>query len=121
MPNNKEVKSSRDRYSDRLKAKYPDKEYADEEALFSQINEDYDGYDKQLSEYQGREKALSDLFASNPRSAAFLTDWRNGEDPLVGLLRKFGNDLNEALEDPVKQEALAAANKEYAERISKYA
>lgn len=119
MPKNTEVKSNRDKYMERLKAKYPDKEFADDEALFSQTNEDYDGYDKQLEDYRGREKALSDLFASNPRSAAFLTDWRNGEDPIVGLVRKFGDDFKEALEDPEKQEALAAANKEYAERIAK--
>lgn len=119
MPKNTEVKSNRDQHLERLKAKYPDKEYADDEALFGQINEDYDGYDKQLSEYREREKALSDLFASNPRSASFLTDWRNGEDPIVGLVRKFGDDFKAALEDPEKQEALAAANKEYAERIAK--
>lgn len=119
MTNNTEVKSNRERYAERLKAKYPDKEYADDEALFGQINDDYDGYDKELSGYREREKALSDLFASNPRSAAFLTDWRNGEDPIVGLVRKFGDDFKAALEDPEKQEALAAANKEYAERIAK--
>ncbi|MEG2599573.1 MAG: hypothetical protein RSA66_08875 [Muribaculaceae bacterium] len=119
MPNNTEVKSNRDRYSERLKSKYPDKEYSDDEALFGQINDDYDGYDQQLSEYQVREKSLSDLFASNPRSATFLTDWRNGEDPIVAMVRKFGDDFKSALEDPDKQEALATANKEYAERISK--
>lgn len=119
MPKNAEVKNNRSRYAERLKAKYPDKEYADDEELFGQINDDYDGYDKQLSEYQNREKSLSDLFSSNPRSAAFLTDWRNGEDPIIALIRKFGDDFKDALEDPDKQEALAAANKEYAERITK--
>lgn len=119
MPTNTEVKSNRDKYTERLKSKYPDREFADDEALFGQINDDYDNYDKQLSDYQGREKALSDLFASNPRSAAFLTDWRKGEDPIVSLVRRFGSDFKDALEDPEKQEALAAANKEYAERIAK--
>ncbi len=119
MPNNTGVKSNRERYAERLKTKYPDREFADDEALFGQINDDYDGYDKELSGYKEREKALSDLFASNPRSAAFLTDWRKGEDPIVGMVRKFGDDFKAALEDPEKQEALAAANKEYAERIAK--
>lgn len=118
MSKNTEAKSNRDRYTERLKAKYPDEEFADDEALFGQINDDYDSYDNELSGYREREKALSDLFASNPRSAAFLTDWRNGEDPIVGLVRKFGDDFKAALEDPEKQEALAAANKEYAERIA---
>ncbi|MEB3373021.1 hypothetical protein SFC43_05030 [Bacteroides sp. CR5/BHMF/2] len=56
-----EVKSNRERYTDRLKAKYPDKEFADDEALFAQINDEYDGLDKELSGYKEREKALSDL------------------------------------------------------------
>lgn len=119
MPKNTEVKSNRDRYTERLKTKYPDKEFADDEALFGQINDDYDSYDNELSGYREREKAFSDLFASNPRSAAFLTDWRKGEDPIVGMIRKFGDDFKSALEDPEKQEALAAANKEFAERIAK--
>ena len=119
MPKDKEVKSNRDRYMERLKGKYPDKEFADDDALFGQINEDYDSYDNELSGYRDREKALSDVFASNPRSAAFLTDWRKGEDPIIGMIRKFGDDFKEALEDPDKQEALAAANKEFAERIAK--
>lgn len=119
MPSNKEVKSNRERYAERLKAKYPDKEFADDESLFGQINEDYDSYDSELSGYREREKALSDLFSSNPRSAAFLTDWRKGEDPIVSMIRKFGGEFKAALEDPEKQEALAEANKEFAERIAK--
>lgn len=34
------------------------------------------------------------------------------------MVRKFGDDFKAALEDPEKQEALAAANKEFAERIA---
>ena len=47
-----EVKSNRERYTERLKAKYPDKEFADDEALFAQINDEYDGLDKELSGYK---------------------------------------------------------------------
>lgn len=119
MPNNTKVTTNRDRYAERLKAKYPDREFADDEAIFGQANDDYDNYDKELSEYQERESSLSNLFTSNPRSAAFLMDWRNGEDPMIAMIRKFGDEFKEALEDPEKQEALAAANKEYTERIAK--
>lgn len=118
MSENKQVKTNRERYNERLKAKYPDKEFADDEAVFGQINEDYEHYDQELAGYQEREKSLSDLFSSNPRSAAFLTDWRKGEDPIVGMIRKYGDDFKSALDDPEKQEALAAASKEYAERIA---
>lgn len=119
MSENKQVKSNRERYNERLKAKYPDREFVDDEALFGQINDDYDNYDQELSNYQEREKSLSDLFSSNPRSAAFLMDWRNGEDPFLGLIRRFGDDIKTALDDPDKQEKFAAASKEYAERVAK--
>lgn len=118
MPDVKQVKSNRERYSERLKARYPDKEFTDDEALFGQINDDYDNYDNELKGYQEREKSLSDLFSSDPKSAAFLMDWRNGEDPIAGMIRRYGDDFKAALEDPEKQEALAAASKEYTERIA---
>jgi hypothetical protein len=119
MADNKAVISNRKRYEERLRTKYPDKKFDDEEQIFGQINEDYDYYDNEIAGYREREKELSELFASNPKSAAFITDWRNGEDPVVAMIRKFGDDFKEAIEDPEKQEALAAANKEYAERIAK--
>jgi hypothetical protein len=119
MAENKTITTNREKYTERLKAKYPDKEYADEEAIFGQINEDYENYDNELSGYKEREKVLSDLFASNPRSAAFLMTWRNGGDPIVEMIRKFGDDFKAALEDPDKVEEIAAANKEYADRIAR--
>lgn len=119
MVNKQQVMSNRDRYGERLKSKYPDKEFADDEALFGQINDDYDDYEERLGKYEEHEKALSDMFANNPRSAAFLTDWSNGGDPIVELIRKYGDEFKDALEDPEKQEALAEAHKEYAERIAK--
>ena len=82
MPDKTTVKSNREQYAERLKAKYPDREFADDEALWGQANEDYDGYDKELAGYKEREKAFSDLFTSDPRSAAFLTNWRKGGVPL---------------------------------------
>ena len=119
MPNNTEVKSNRERYTERLKAKYPDREFADDEALFGQINDDYDGYDKELSGYKEREKALSDLFASNPQSAAFLTDWRKTAKTLSSVWCANSGMISRLhLKTPKMQEALAAANKEFAERIA---
>lgn len=118
MTEKEEVKSKRELFSDRLRSKYPDRNFEDDEDLFGQVNEDYDSFDSELSAYKDNEKKLTEMFASNPRNAAFLTDWRNGEDPIVGLIRKYGDELKDALEDPEKADALAAANKEYAERIA---
>lgn len=119
MPDKSTVKSNRDRYAERAKAAHPDREYADDEALWGQVNEDYDGYDKELAGYKEREKAFSDLFTSDPRSASFLTQWRKGKNPAVALVEMFGDDFVEELKDPAKQEELAAASKDYADRLAK--
>ena len=119
MPDKTTVKSNRDKYAERLKAKYPDREFADDEALWGQANEDYDGYDRELEEYKEREKTFSDLFTNDPRSAAFLTQWRNGKNPAVALVEMFGDDFVEELKNPARQEELAQASKAYAERIAK--
>ena len=119
MAENKEVKSNRERYAERLKSRYPDREYADDEALWGQVNDDYDGYDKELAGYKEREQAFSDLFTSDPRSAAFLTNWRKGGNPAVELVRMYGDDFVEELKDPARQEELAKASKEFADRVAK--
>lgn len=119
MSDSNKVKTNREKYAERLKGKYPDREYADDEAMWAQANEDYDGYDKEISEYKDREKALSDMFANDPRSAAFMTNWRKGGDPAVELVRMYGQDFLEEMQDPEKLEAFAEANKEYAERVAK--
>jgi hypothetical protein len=121
MAENNEVKSNRERFAERMKTKYPDKEFAGDEEIFAQINDDYDAYDGELSEYQKREKELYDLFSESPTSASFLTEWKNGGDPVVMMIRKYGDDFKAALDDEEKQEEIAAANKEYAERIAKEA
>lgn len=119
------VAKKRDMFLNRMKSKYPDRNFDDEEVLFGQINDDYDGYDKTTAdlsaeneEYKKREKALGDMFVGDPRKAKFMTDMRDGVDPAISLLRLFGDDITDIINDPAKQEEVAAANKEYADRIT---
>ena len=116
---NKQVKSRRQLMTERLQSRYPNKDFSDEDSFFGQISDDYDEYDKNLAGYREREKAFSDMFTSDPRSARFLTDWRKGEDPVVGLVRQFGTDIKDAIDDPERQEEIAAANKEFVDRVAK--
>jgi len=117
---NQQVTSKREAFNERLRSRYPDKSFEDEEALFGQISDDYDEYDKNIAGYQEREKAFVDMFNKDPRSAAFLQDWRDGGDPVIGLVRRFGRDeIREAIDDPEKLDEMEAANKEYLERVAK--
>jgi hypothetical protein len=114
-----EVKGNRDKVRSRLADRFPDKDFSDDEVLMGQINDDYDDYDGRLKGYQEREKKLSDMFSADPRSASFLNNWLNGSDPAVELVRLFGTDIREALDDPERQEAIAQASKEYVDRVAK--
>lgn len=116
---NQQVTSKREAFNERLRSRYPDKSFEDEEVLFGQISDDYDEYDKNIAGYQEREKAFVDMFSKDPRSASFLQDWRNGEDPEVALIRRHGKEtIMEAINDPEKLDAIAEANREFVERVA---
>lgn len=119
MADNNGVKSRRDQQLERLRKKYPDKKFEDDEEIYGQISDDYDQYEQDLSGYKDREKAMSDMFAADPRSAQFLADMHNGNDPVLGLVKSFGVEIKDVLDDPEMQEKIAEANKEYVERVAK--
>jgi len=112
-------KSNKMRAYERLKGKYPNENFDDEETFYGKINDDFDDYDGQINGYKEREKSLIDMFNADPRSAAFLTSWHKGEDPAVQLVRMFGSEIRDAIDDPEKQEEMAAANKSFLERVAK--
>jgi hypothetical protein len=118
MADNNEVKSRRDQHLERLRKKYPEKKFEDDEEIYGQISDDYDNYEAELEGYRGREKSLSDMFAADPRSAQFLTDMHNGTDPVLGLVRNFGVEIKDVLDDPEMQDKIAEANKDYVERVA---
>lgn len=112
--------SRREKVGARLKQKYPDRDYADDEALFGQIDDDYNDYDNQLNQYKDREKRMTDLFAKDPRSAQFITDMAQGNDPWIAVLERLGIDgVTDLLNNPEKQKEYAEANKKYVERLAK--
>lgn len=112
--------SRRAQFSERLKKKYPDKDYADDEALFGQIDDDYTDYEGQIDKYKTSEKKLADLFNKDPKSAQFIADMANGNDPWIAVLERLGIDgVTDLLNDPSKKEAYAEANKKFIERLAK--
>lgn len=116
---NQAVMSKRDMMMERMRNKYPDKQFDDDEALYGQISDDYDALDDELNGYKEREGKFSEMFTSDPRSAYFFTQWRDGGDPVVALVRQFGTDIKDAMDDPERMDAIAEANKEFVERVAK--
>lgn len=119
MSDKEEVKSKRQSILERMQGRYPDMDFSDEEALYGRINDDYDQFDQEISGLKERESKFSDMFTSDPRSARLMMGWKNGDDPAVALMRLYGQDITDAINDPDKQEAIAEANKEYMERVAK--
>ncbi len=120
MADKKTEKSKREVFGERMKTKHPDREFADDEALFGQVGDDYDEYERQLGEYRERDEQMNELFKRDPRSAKFITDMARGEDPWIAVIKHLGIDgVTELMNDPEKQEAYAEANKDYAERLAR--
>lgn len=119
--NQEEVKSRREKFiGGRMKEKYPDREFADDEELFGQIDDDYAGYEKRLGEYKGREESLMKLFEKDPRNAEFIADMAKGRDPWIAVIERLGIDgVTDLINDPEKQEVYAEANKKYVEKLAK--
>jgi hypothetical protein len=116
---NQPIKTKRELVMERMASRHPDKDYSDDEALYGQIIEDVAQSDDEIAKYKEREQTFADMFTADPRSAQFMVNWRNGEDPTVGLIRQFGMEIKDAIDDPEMQEAIAQANKEYVERVAK--
>lgn len=119
MAENEEVKSKRQLLTERMQSRYPDMDFSDDEALFGRISDDFNENDERLAGFEEREGKLAEMFAADPRSARLMTEWRNGDDPAVALVRLFGEDIAEARNDPERQEAMKEANREYMERVAK--
>lgn len=119
MAENNQVKSRRDQHLERLRKKYPGKKFEDDEEIYGQISDDYDQYEHELDGYRGREKAMGDMFSADPRSAQFLADMHNGQDPVLGLVKNFGIEIKDVLDNPEMQDKIAEANREYVERVAR--
>ena len=119
MAENNPVRSRRDQHLERLRTKYPDKQFDDDEAIFGQISDDYDAFEAENGAMKEREKAFSNLFISNPKSARLMMEWKDGRDPVAALIRIYGKeDILAAINDPEKLSTIEEANKEFAKRVA---
>ncbi|MDY6302439.1 MAG: hypothetical protein SPL96_11180 [Bacteroidales bacterium] len=117
--NQEEVKSKRDSLRERMLKRNPELNVEDPEAYSGGISDYLDELDGQIGRYRESEEKLTRMMNTDPRSAHFLSSWSNGDDPAVALMRMFGDEIREKMDDPEYQEQLAAANKEYVERVAK--
>lgn len=109
---------NRDKLRKRLSERYPDQNFDADEDFYGRIDSDYEDYEGQLGRYRENEGKMVDLFNRDPRSARFLKEWADGNDPVILMIRHYGSDIKEILDDPDKIEEIAKANKEYVDRVA---
>lgn len=109
---------NRDKLRKRLADRYPDQNFDADEDFYGRIDSDYDDYEGQLGQYREQEKKMVDLYNRDPRSARFLKEWADGNDPVILMIRHYGSDIKEILDDPEKIEEIAKANQEYVDRVT---
>lgn len=103
----------------KMRERYPDQSFESDDDYWSRISDDYDDHDKRISEYQGREQKMSDLFQKDPMAAKFIQSWMDDGDPRVQLLKAYGREgIEAAFDDPKVMEAMEKADKEFREQVA---
>lgn len=110
--------TKKEAFIERFRQRHPECDCTDEEVMYGLMHDDLQSDSRALADYRKRESEMAEMYYSDPRSATFLRSWREGNDPVVELVRRFGPEIREAVDDPEMQERLAEANREYLERVA---
>ena len=98
----------------RLRGKYPDKKFEDEEELFGAIDDDYGELN---SKYEGLSKdnmTIGQKFVENPAVAAFFHDViTKGDDPAIAFVRNFGRDILDSTDDEERLKSILDADTDF--------
>ncbi len=130
---NKELTSAKDKLMERLKAKFPDRNFEPKNEqegqngqegqeiepsdMYESLLEFLDEYEKKNGEYEQYNQKLTDLFKTNPYVAELFTEWAKEGDPTVAMTKLFGLEaVQEAFNSEEGKEKIATANKEWLER-----
>lgn len=112
------TKTKRDLALERLKTRHPEDEYADDEAIYGAINDDYDADQKELEGYKANEKQMADMMGGNPKAATFLQGMMNGGNPWTEFVKNFGEDGIDYFTDPDNAEEIGEAQAEYLKKVA---
>lgn len=112
------TKTKRDLALERLKSRHPENEYADDEAIYGAINDDYDADQKELEGYKANEKTMSDMMGKNPKAASFLQGMMKGGNPWTEFVRNFGEEGIDYFTDPDNADEIGEAQAEYLKRVA---
>ena len=111
-------KTKKEMLLERLRQANEGKNFDNDDEVYDQVYDDYTNYDNQIKGYKDNEGKISELFTADPRGAAFLSEWADGGNPATILVKMFGDEIKDAIDDPKKQEEMAKAQQEYLDRVT---
>ena len=111
--------TNKEKTLERMRKSNPDRNYDDEEELFGQVNDDYDRQEEALTKANETSGRLNDLLSKDPRSAAFLSAWHEGKNPVLSFIEEYGQDIVEDLQNPDNKAKIEESSKKYLERLAK--
>ena len=116
---NKEVKTKRDILLERMRGKYPDRDFSDDDGLYDAVIGDFDDYESTVAKHKEVDDKLSGMFESNPQFAGMFLSALNGDrNPVLSMIETYGDDFRSYLDDPENAESIAEANAKFVERLN---
>lgn len=103
---------------ERMKKRYPEKTWDDDDAMADDIGADYDNLDNRIKGMEEDRRQVYDMMEMHPASAKILGAMARGEDLASVLVREFGLEIRDAVDDPEMQEKIASAASDYAKRLA---
>jgi len=84
-------KSANELFAERIKAKYPERDYSNPDEVHNASMEGYDAEHERLKKVIESNKAIADRMMADPKAAAALSEFMSGK-PLPAALKKYFTD-----------------------------
>ena len=114
-----QIKKGSEKWSERLKGKYPDMDWDnDPEAMYSALDKEDEEHNSSIGKYKDNDEKLKGVFSQSPEMASVFMKISAGKSVPMALFEEFGEDLMALKDDPDKAEEIAEAMKNNAEKLS---
>lgn len=111
--------TARESFMARVKEKYPDHDYEDEDARYGAYNQYLDEVTQERDKYKESDQKFADAYSKDPRFAAIAQEAvKEDGDVTSKMIEVYGKDVMDAWNDPDQIEALTEAQNKYLANVA---
>ena len=114
----KDIKSKKDVFFARIKERYPDVDYDNEETVFETLNNDYDEKESRLAKYEEESAKLIDRMNEYPQLIGLLTGGDKNQNPITFIIENFGDDFKAALDSEEGRKMFEDSYQKYLDKVA---